>query len=528
MHKNAFYKRPLSVMNITMKGANKFWIQSIIFIVALLGLFFFFGLEEIFFSGPQGIHFMRQTDSLSFASKYFDNGYHFFKPQLYNLKNIDGNAACEFPITYYLTALLYSVFGKKVFILKLLHFIIVNIGVFCIFKLAYQILQDYFYAVLISLLLFTSTVFNYYSFNYLPDAPALGLTFIGWFFYFRYQIDKKKKTVLTSFLFFTLGSLIKVTYLINPLAIVVFSIFSILFRKKEFIHSANVKKTIAYGILGVMIVVAWNAYMIYYNALYDSVSFNTKALPIWDLSKDEISIVWDHIVNYWYSKYFANSSFHLLFIILPFQLIFYKKANFKLSLITITLFFGSLAYFILFYSQFKDHDYYSLAFLPFIVLAIINGIKTLQNISNKTNLHIIIKLIMSIVVIAGINYSKMKLSDRYENINDIHSKTSFLIDKNSKAIEKLNIPHRAKFIVAPDLCQNGGLFFLNRMGWNIKEEKDIVIDKINHYQDLGADYLLLISDEHAFLQTNNITGELILKGKGIEIYKLKNTTDNKK
>ena len=187
---------------------------------------------------------MRQTDSLSFASQYFNNGYHFFNPQLYNLKNIGGNAACEFPITYYLTALLYSIFDKKVFILKLLHLIIVTIGVIFIFRLTYQLLQDYFYAIVISLFLFTSTVFNYYSFNYLPDAPALGFTFIGWFYIFRHQIDKKKKSLFASYLFFTLGSLIKVTYLINPLAIVVFSLFSILFNKKESIDISKAKRLI--------------------------------------------------------------------------------------------------------------------------------------------------------------------------------------------------------------------------------------------------------------------------------------------
>ena len=507
---------------------NTFWIQSTIFIFVLLGLFLFLGLSEMFFSGPQGIHFMRQTDSLSFVSKYFNEGYNFFQPQLYNLKNIEGRAACEFPITYYLTALLYSIFGKNVFLLKLLHLIIVYIGVFYIFRLTYQVLNDFFYAALISLFLFTSTVFNYYSFNYLPDAAALGLIFIGWFFIFRYQIDDKKKTLLTSFLFFTLGSLIKVTYLINPLAIIVFSLFSILFRKKEFILIGKAKRIISYGTLGVMLVIIWNTYMLYYNALYDSTSFNTKAFPIWVLSKDNIGLVWDHILNYWYSKYFAHSSFHLLFIILSFQIIFLKKSDHKLSLLTLILFFGNLAYFILFYSQFKDHDYYFLAFLPFIVLILINGIKTLQNISKKTILHVITKLIILIIVIAGTNYSRMKLSDRYAKGNDDFSRTGFLIQENSRAIEKLEIPDDSKFIVAPDLCQNGGLFFLDKMGWNIEHPENISISKINFYRDLGAEYLLLATNEKQIINIGKATGDLIFKGKGISIFRINNTTDNNK
>jgi len=505
---------------------NKVWIQFLLFLIILIGLFFFLGFWEMFFLGPQGIHFMRQTDSLSFASQYFNNGYRFFEPQLFNLKNIDGNAACEFPITYYLTALLYSVFGKNVLILKLLHFIILSLGVFSVFRFSYHLIKDYIYASLLCLFLFTSTVFNYYSFNYLPDAPALGFIFFGWFFIFEYLRDKKRKTLIASFVFFTLGSLIKVTYLINPLTVLVLALFTVLFKKDEIMHKVTAKKIIFWGFLGLTIVLIWNIYILYYNSISDSNSFNTRPLPIWNLSMDQIVEVWDYMRNYWYNKYFAHSSFHFLFIILLFQIVFAKKSSYKLSILILILILGSLAYFVLFYSQFKDHDYYFLAFIPLTIFVIINGIKTLQNITKNKYFHIVTKLILFVITIVGINYSGMKLQNRYEIINDDFSRTSQLIHENIKNIEKWNFPEHSKFIIAPDLCQNGGLFFLDRIGWNIEKKEDITVDKINHYKDLGADYLLLVSDEYAFLSINEISSELTFKGKGIEIYKLKNTTGN--
>ena len=124
------------------------------------------------------MHFMRQTDSLSFVSQYFNNGFHFFEPQLFNLKNIDGRAACEFPILYYITSLLYIIIGKKLFLLKFIHLIISFTGLFYVYRLSYLILKDYVYSILIALFLCTSTVFNFYAFNYLPDAPALGFVFV--------------------------------------------------------------------------------------------------------------------------------------------------------------------------------------------------------------------------------------------------------------------------------------------------------------------------------------------------------------
>ena len=65
---------------------------------------------------------------------------------------------------------------------------IISLGVFSVFRLSHLLLKDYAYAILIALFLFTSTVFNYYAFNYLPDAPALGFTLIGWFLVFKFLL----------------------------------------------------------------------------------------------------------------------------------------------------------------------------------------------------------------------------------------------------------------------------------------------------------------------------------------------------
>ena len=62
-------------------------------VISLLTIIFFYlGFGEQFFVGPHGIHYMRQTDSLSFASQFYNTGYDFFHPALFNLKNGNGNA----------------------------------------------------------------------------------------------------------------------------------------------------------------------------------------------------------------------------------------------------------------------------------------------------------------------------------------------------------------------------------------------------------------------------------------------------
>ena len=508
----------LTISIIKQKFKNPY-LQSSLFLFTLVGLYFFLGLNKLFFVGPYGIHFMRQTDSLSFASNYFNNGFAFLKPQLYNLKNINGMAVCEFPLTYYITAIFYTIIGKHFFIQRLIHLFIIYFGIFSIYKLSNFILKDFTYSLLISLVVFTSTVFNYYSFNYLPDIPALGFVLIGWFYSYKYHNNNKTITLILSFVFFTLGSLIKVTYLINPIAIIILAIISLIFNKKKTLMS-NRLRVLLYGLFSILIVLSWNIFVLYYNDLYSSTSFNTKPQPIWILHQDKIKIIWDHISNYWYNSYFSKEAFYLIYAFIILQILFIKKSNKNISLQILILFFGNLTYFILFYKQFQDHDYYFLVFFPLVLLILINGIKTLQNTINNNVIHSIIKLIIFVIIIVGINHSRNKLNKRLIFKKDIYSQTGLLINENIKNIQNLNISPLAKFIIAPDLCQNGGLFYLNKSGWNIEKTEQITLKKIKKYKNKGAEYLLLASTENSILQIGEKSGKLIFKNNEISIYKL--------
>jgi hypothetical protein len=458
-------------------------------------LFFFLGYGNVFFAPPSGIHYMRQTDSLSFANQYYNNGFSFFNPQLYNLKNTDAKAACEFPITYYITALFYNFTGTNFWMLKLLHLSISFAGVFFIFKLAYHWIQDYVYALLITLFLFTSTVFNYYAFNYLPDTAALGFTFIGWYYIFKYFNIKERKSLFLSLLFFTIGSLIKVTYFINPMAIIVFSIFLRFSKSKAILEKKQMLHIIKFGALSLMIVVLWNIYVIYYNKSNESTSFNTSILPIWDLSSEGIIEVLLLMKNYWYVSYFAHASFHLILVLFIIAIIFYKKIITPYFLLLLILFLGNICYFLLFFKQFKDHDYYAFAFLPLIVMFMILVFQIIKNKFTNKYLTITLKVIFAIIIVTGINYSSIKLNERHAMTYDVYSKAGNIIYKNMESINKLGIKSDTKVIIAPEPSQNGGLLFLNKKGWTIASYEAIQQEKINELKDKGAKYLFLVKDD---------------------------------
>ena len=498
---------------------NQTSFQFLLALVVLGCLFVFLGFGDVFFAGPGGIHFLRQTDSLSFASQYFNRGFEFFEPRLLNLVNNDGKAACEFPITYFLAALIYKSVGNEPFVLKLLHFFIVSIGVFGVFKLAHRILQDYVYAALIALFLFTSTVFNFYSFNYLPDAPALGFCLLGWYLFYEFISTDKSRYGALGAVFFALGGLIKVTYLINPLTAIVVLIGSRYFQYEKPIDTRKRIRVSIWFVAGLIIPVVWVFYLIHYNNINQSTSFNTRAIPIWILNKGQVKEVLDHMWNFWYNKYFAHSSFHFLLVISFIPFVFYKKASSLLLLNVVILFFGSLAYFILFFPQFKDHDYYFLAFFPLFVFLIINGIKSFQNYTEKKAVHVGLKLILLIIVVVGTNYSHGKLQQRFEATLDRFSKAGLTIERNLVQIDSLGIPKDAKLVVAPDNTPNGGLYFLNRMGWSIYSNEDL-LEKVSQYKARGAEYLVLLSDSYREDLINQLKLKLVWSNEDLSVYEI--------
>lgn len=523
-------RKGLSFLNICTFACgmkNRLMIHGKTGLIALLAissfvcLFFFLRMNTVFFSGPAGIHIMRQTDSMSFASQYYNKGFHFFKPQLFNLKNSEGKAACEFPLLYYITALLYLIFGKNYLILKLLNLLILYLGIFNVFRLAYGFLKDYFYAALIALFLFTSTVFNYYSFNYLPDTAALGFVFSAWYYIFRYISNGGRSDLFVAFIFFLLGSLIKVTYLVNPLSIMAVALFLMIKGNEKYFSKEQQKSIIWIGLSTVVLTGIWNLYVLWYNASNDSHSFNTTILPIWNLSQERILVIWHHMRHYWHVNYFYQSSFHLLFVFVFFQIITLRKANFQLILLLGFLFIGGFFYWMLFYSQFQDHDYYFLAFFPVFVFLILSAIKTLQSLTSRKVFHIALKIIMSVIVVAGINYSRMKLSQRYLPVVDKYSKTSLVIQNNNQKIQDLRLAEDATFLVVPDPCQNSGLFFLDRMGWTLDSLNQFSVDTVHCYIRNGADYLFLASSDSLYLSMGAECGAPILVENDFVIFSLK-------
>jgi 4-amino-4-deoxy-L-arabinose transferase-like glycosyltransferase len=353
---------------------------TILFLSILFIFFFLLNFYHILFLPPQGLHFIRQTDSLSFVLNYISNGYNFFEPQVYNLKSLNGRAASEFPILYYLTALLYYVIGEKEYILRSITLLITTCGFVFLYKMIKDMLNDLFYTIVITFLLISSTTLLFYTNNFLPDTSALGFTLIAWYYFYRFlKHPDNYNYAISSFLLFTIGALLKAVYIINPTAAIL-SLLIFSFKKHGFtskiIHDNW--KCVLFFIGSVTVVASWYYYVSYYNDINRDSYFLISTHPISWHSKNEAIQLFSFILDYWKTQYYYATTWHLFIVLILTGFIFIKYSNFNIIVPSILLTIGGLIYIMLFFIQFRDHDYYFITIIPALIFLICNSIVTLK------------------------------------------------------------------------------------------------------------------------------------------------------
>ncbi|SFT73388.1 Dolichyl-phosphate-mannose-protein mannosyltransferase [Lishizhenia tianjinensis] len=469
-------------------------IETIVFVVISLVLFYFLGVFELLFKAPYGLHFMRQSDGLAFALNYANQGNSFFEPELFNLKNIDGKGACEFPIIYYIAGVYFQLFGEDFSVIRVMDFLITWSGMIYLVHALRRVGTKFTLALLVVLLPLSSAVFNFYLVNYLPDGPALGFTFFALGALLIYRQSKSMKVWYAMLFFFLLATLLKVTYAIYPLAALLsWGIAEWKNRKGQALSSENQTMVqVISVILSLAILIGWNLYAIHYNTLNESTSFNTSAQPIWDVPSEERIVIWRYMSEYWNSSYFAQIIFHLFYLFSAVVVIFYKRitACYRWFLLFAAL--GGLCFFILFFKQFRDHDYYFLIFLPIVMMVYWQGIRILIDFIKVKWGRGLVFVLLSVIVFSGINHAAHKMNGRIERDTTIYDFATLSLTQKISTLEKLEIPEEAKVLVYPDNSQNGSLNVLNRKGWLIPAEREISPALLDDYKLKGASHFFYL------------------------------------
>ncbi len=487
-----------------------FWAILAVYLVAL---------EQFLtsFMHPQGIHFIRQTDSLSFASNYFrfDNG--FFNPQVYNLSSDNGNAANEFPLLYYLVSFIYKLIGEQDFVLRILNLSISVTGFYALYRIIGRIVGDYFYTFFITFILISSTAFMYYANNYLPDPAAVSFALIGWWFFYV-GVHSKRQTVSLplAFLFFTLSSLIKVTYLINPVAAVLTYSIGVFYHKIELNGAVRHIYVWLYFALNLLLVgLWWFVFVKAYNSANNDFYFLTTIRPIWRMSPNELNVVIDAIKS-WRNDYFYFNTYYLFGFSLT-GIFFVKRKDYFLISVASLLLLGSAFFVLLFFAQFRDHDYYFLVLFVPVVFTFVLLFKSLFRRFRRLFDSIYFKVFLCVFCLLAMFDTTERLKSRYDRSKDKFSEVGFVLKGYDSVMDSLGILQDAKVIVYPDMTRNGSLYFLKRKGWTLSHQSDDIPRKINQFIEKGADYLITLRP------VKDINLDTIYFDSKVTVYKTKKT-----
>jgi hypothetical protein len=397
---------------IAMKGRQK---SKWIFWFVLLALFFLYNYPSILFFRPSSIHQWGQCDRASIALNYYKENGTFLNPAVNNLRgDYTGKGVSEMPLLQYLVAQCWKVIGFHEWLYRLVEVIILCCGLYCLFLLFQMLLKNLFLSLAGTILIFTSPILVFYGNNFLTDAPAFSFLLIGWYFFFRFRDNPKKKFLILFILAFTTSALLKVSSLINLAAIAGIYFFELI----PSVKFGEGKKIFPFKILpltgflfAACVNLAWYRFAIDYNYLHDSAVFLTGTRPFWNCSNK--LFVWQGFYKDMLPAFFHYYFIFVLILLFSFLFIFMRKNLLLLNYLVGSLFVGVLFTFLLFYESYRLHDYYLVTLLVLPAFLLISFFALLKkNYPEVIHSKIFIGII-SFIIIFNVSYASLKTSIRY-------------------------------------------------------------------------------------------------------------------
>jgi len=349
---------------------------------------------------------------------YYEENLNFFKPSLHYIGSSDtGNASGEFPIVYYFVSKLWKIFGQKAWVFRGVNLLIVFLGLAALFKLVEDVLQDTAWALMLTLLIFTSPIMVYYSNNFITDTPAFGFSLTGgWYFYKFYQKQKSINLWLAC-LFFLLGALLKITAAMLFISILIVFIVEqtglIKFRNGTKLFQKPGKQIIPFLVV-IVLTFAWYTYSAIYNRQYNGEYFLLGIWPIWRMDYPLINEVTRILNENLVYQFFSTPVLFMVIGMLALLLIFREKTSPLMLSLTLLLTTGGVLYLFLFYRVFDVHDYYLLNLLIIVVAVLLTFFFYIKQNHPALLKSVRLKLFFLVFLCLNIYYARVKNQIKYD------------------------------------------------------------------------------------------------------------------
>lgn len=538
-----------------------------VLLISLVCLFFVYGYYLTIIHGTRMLmeFAWREADSLSLALNYYKENLNFFTPKV-NFSGYgkgEGYAIGEFPIVYYIVSKLWKLYGQHEFIFYATSMTIVWIGLLYLCKLSFSILQDRFWAVFISLFLYSSPLLAFQAWSSVPHAAAFGILWAGIYYYYLYCREAQTKHLIAFTLIFALVGGVKIVFLSFPLAILITQILFFTYGSKpQFFKTTNLKKIIAAASVISIAAYSYIKYCKWFIKQQEHLQFalhieGKTFLP--ESTRPDLNYIvyslWDHIKDT-LPHTFSNSYFLYGFlgsVVLLIPLSLFRRVNRELLIISIIIVLGVMTNIMLWPYYFQTHQYYSiltLCALPFPLLTILVYFKDTcfsAVFKNKYIKFVFMGLLLAAIVGTSVqNRAKYyrddyfvkkfpsliqdkRTGETYRTIKAIWSYNDYYnqFDKGYGSITPylrfLGIERTDKVIVIQGRIPNMILYLMDQKGFPIIPNIDEMRKDFPRALDKGAKYMLSNKKhEDIYLPfKEHIDRELAREYMDIKIFKLK-------
>ena len=530
-------------MNIFIRQKrNLFLLSFIVF------LFFINAYNKTFNYKPSSVHQWRQSDCLSIAKNYYEEGMHFFEPKIHWQGAAEGKAVSEMPIINYTVATLWKIFGEKEGVYRIFNYLIFIISIFVLYnslnKNGNSILLSFF---LISVLL-TSPLLVYYSYNFLADVPALSFAIMSFCFLYKFYDSKRVMFFFISLILGSIAVLLKASAII-PIALLafysvvdLFNINKLLGTEKIFTKKIIPIVTLIISFIGIYL---WYSFAKEYNLKNHNNVFLIGILPIWEMKEKDVLDTFSVLMSDLFAVFMNRPMLFLFFISVVFIAFNFKNLNpfLKYAFVFSGLFFISFIF--LFFQAFNFHDYYltNLMIFPVIVLFCLEKIFSTLKVKIEEKRWLVVMVIILIVfntLYAAAFYRLRVVKDdkicfwypffsknekAYYDLNIWnYQKTMGILEKIKPDLRNLGIKREDLFISIPDVSPNSSLYLMDQKGYSVSA-KDFCKDTLwKERCDYKNDKFLVLNDStlKVSLSYKLISSRLerIFKRANVEVYKI--------
>ena len=493
------YRILLTVPKIQKKYLVQFWLL----VIGITAYYYHNTITEF----PMYMHSWTQSDHYALTIGFTKNGLNLFHPQTYYLNpqikpvikqtQYLGITAADLPVYDYLAAILMKLFNTRaVAVCRIITLLFALTGLFCLYKFTFLLTQNNLPSLFLTVFVFTCPLYNYFQAGFIPTIPSLALTFCAFYFYYLFLRNNSYKQLLIAIFCLSIASLARMTFLIYLTALLVHQLL-IMFRNKKI-----TKQILTYFFAAFAMIIAYRIYNVYLQKMYGA-AFLGSLRPI---NFKWFADTFMEAYNNWVLHYFTKWHYILmllLIVIFIYQIIFRKislsqnqKLLFELSLI---MFFGCTAFYLLMQTQF-NHDYYFLDSFFALTLLMLILFLSIINWKNKMVLILWAIIFSSFSIFAFFDCNTTLNARCGDKTNDMSYQMQLTFRNANDFLNKIGIDNSKNILILNSYSSNIPFILMDRSGFCVIHwERDQILEALT----LPFDYIIILNKS-----TNNVFGSV--------------------